>query len=532
MKRIFCFVTAAAMISLTSCRQEELGGDNVNDKSFGIADNPVFTASISETKTVVDVSGGKVSWESDDKISVSDEAGHIAVYKIADGGIDETTGKAKFVCESGDPLNSGSSYSATYGTGPSTDQTYSAQAGKLYMTAPATTTGSFSFSVQCGLLKLTLTKAGESIKRIAVTGTPTGGEKTTYTLSCSTPIDISEGTDFYIALPGGTYSKFVLKNASDCICTLNATNGIAVSTNKIKPVSISTKIAFYPVPEGALSGEFSVADGRRVRFSKGNLQYQASTGTWRFAEHQYDIIGDNPGNNTETGRESQSKWIDLFGWGATGLNTNGQPPYSTSRESTDYKTVSVAVDQEKLTLDNKGDWGVCMGEGWRTLTGGENGEWMYLLRRTVNGDQGAGHSFQRAAIKTDDAEIPGLILYPDDYTSQTGATSYTCDEWQAMEKDGCVFLPSAGYRDVCTVHDAGGSGNYWSATSFLGNSRAHYVVLAFSDWDECVCRDQDRFYGFSVRLVSTIADSGTQDPGTQAYNEGSDQSDKFDDDNF
>ena len=527
MKRIFCFVAAAAMISLTSCRQEELGGDNVNDKSFGIADNPVFTASISETKTVVDVSDGKVSWELTDEIRVSDETGHTALYGIADGGIDETTGLATFVCKSGDSLDPDSSYTATYGTVPSKDQTYSAQAGKLYMTAPATTSGSFSFSVQCGLLKLNLTKAGESIKSIAVTGIPTGGKKTTYTLSCSQAVDISEGTDFYIALPGGTYSKFVLKNASDCICTLNATNGIAVSVNGIKPVSLSTKIAFYPVPEGALSGEFSVADGRRVRFSKGNLQYQASTGTWRFAEHQYDIIGDNPGNNTETGRESQSEWIDLFGWGATGLNTNGQPPYSTSRESTDYKTVSVAIDQEKLTLDNKGDWGVCMGEGWRTLTGGGYyDEWGHLLReRTVNGGKGAGYSFQRATINTDNVGISGLILYPDDYASQTGAISYTCDDWQAMEKDGCVFLPSAGYRDVCTVYDVGISGNYWSSNS-SGSTGAYYSVLAFT-WEDASWYTQSRFYGFSVRLVSVIPD-----PGTQAYNEGSDQSDKFDDDNF
>ena len=31
---------------------------------------------------------------------------------------------------------------------------------------------------------------------------------------------------------------------------------------------------------------------KKVHFSKGNLQYQASTNTWRFAEKQYDIIGD------------------------------------------------------------------------------------------------------------------------------------------------------------------------------------------------------------------------------------------------
>ena len=42
---------------------------------------------------------------------------------------------------------------------------------------------------------------------------------------------------------------------------------------------------------GELPGVFSVAEGRQVQFSQGNLQYQPSTATWRFAEHQYDMIG-------------------------------------------------------------------------------------------------------------------------------------------------------------------------------------------------------------------------------------------------
>lgn len=55
-----------------------------------------------------------------------------------------------------------------------------------------------------------------------------------------------------------------------------------------------------PLPEGVLPGLFSVSEGRQVRFSKGNLQYQASTGTWRFAEHQYDYVGRDNEKISET----------------------------------------------------------------------------------------------------------------------------------------------------------------------------------------------------------------------------------------
>lgn len=40
-----------------------------------------------------------------------------------------------------------------------------------------------------------------------------------------------------------------------------------------------------------IKGKFSVNSTQQVYFSKGNLQYQASTKTWRFAEHQWDFIG-------------------------------------------------------------------------------------------------------------------------------------------------------------------------------------------------------------------------------------------------
>ena len=46
------------------------------------------------------------------------------------------------------------------------------------------------------------------------------------------------------------------------------------------------------IPEGAVDGLFTINDqGGKVYFSQGNLQYQASTNTWRFAEHQWNYVG-------------------------------------------------------------------------------------------------------------------------------------------------------------------------------------------------------------------------------------------------
>ncbi|MBR4773456.1 MAG: hypothetical protein IK010_03400, partial [Bacteroidales bacterium] len=75
---------------------------------------------------------------------------------------------------------------------------------------------------------------------------------------------------------------------------------------------------------GASLALFSVAEGHTVRFSRGNLQHQPSTGLWRFAEKQYDTIGaDNVaylqyfGTNT-----NYNGWIDLFTFYIDGSGLN------------------------------------------------------------------------------------------------------------------------------------------------------------------------------------------------------------------
>ena len=61
--------------------------------------------------------------------------------------------------------------------------------------------------------------------------------------------------------------------------------------------------------DGALPGKFSVSAETQIQFSQGNLQYQPSTKTWRFAQNQFDTIG--PSNALIA--EDYEGWIDLFG---------------------------------------------------------------------------------------------------------------------------------------------------------------------------------------------------------------------------
>ena len=65
-----------------------------------------------------------------------------------------------------------------------------------------------------------------------------------------------------------------------------------------------------------IAKDFTVGQGRRVVFSQGNLQYQASTKSWRFAAQQYSVIGQDNRNISST----NSGWIDLFGGEGTYKN--------------------------------------------------------------------------------------------------------------------------------------------------------------------------------------------------------------------
>ena len=243
-------------------------------------------------------------------------------------------------------------------------------------------------------------------------------------------------------------------------------------------------------------GVFSVSSSKKVQFSQGNLQYQASTKTWRFAEHQWDMIGDANKNISS----SYSGWIDLFGWGTSGYN--GKNPWMTSTTNTDYG------NGENDIAGTSYDWGVYntisngKGKSWRTLT---NDEWVYVFNtRNTN----SGIRYAKANVNG----VNGVILLPDNWSKNTYSLSNTnktdanfnsntisqTDWTNKFEANGAVFLPAAGCRYGTNVNYVGSNGNYWSA-SYYDSGDARYV--SFRDGN---LNPDDWYYrknGRSVRLV-------------------------------
>ena len=253
--------------------------------------------------------------------------------------------------------------------------------------------------------------------------------------------------------------------------------------------------------EGKLPGAFSVSATKKVWFSQGNLQYQASTGTWRFAENQWDKYANasEGGNQTaEADRATQEKWIDLFGFGTSGYD--GKNPYMCSTTENNYV-------HENISGTNY-DWGAnAISNGgntaniWRTLT---YEEMKYLISERPN----ATNLMAKATISYGGIFYSGCMFLPDEWAPNgvevyNGKTYFDAD-WDILVKQGAVFLPGGGFREGTSVYFNSNSGSYWTGT-FDNYDNA---------WDFYFSRNGNPYWekssivrGASVRLVSEIPHS-------------------------
>lgn len=256
----------------------------------------------------------------------------------------------------------------------------------------------------------------------------------------------------------------------------------------------------YPT-EGAINARFSVGDTTTVVFAQGNLQYQASTHTWRFASNQYDIIG----ISNEQIDTTYNGWIDLFGWGTSGYQD--LMPYTTVDTSTRYATGEYDIANTEY------DWGQhnpISNAGrkagqWRTLT---IDEWNYLFkfRERANLLRGLG---MIQNVGPGGSDMPGLILLPDKWELPEGcsftngladgfATNiYTVADWNRMQGAGAVFLPAGGYRDNHQVTLVGEYGCYWTSSYYSAETAYELYILP----DRYALDVAARANGHHVRLV-------------------------------
>ncbi len=244
-------------------------------------------------------------------------------------------------------------------------------------------------------------------------------------------------------------------------------------------------------PAGALNGKYTInAGGDFIYFAKGNLQYTResldadwSTGTFRLATNQYDLIEaektypaayctDNYGDKTAVG---------LFGWGTWG---EGKTPNLTSSDKTLY-TWSTDFSG---TLEGTSTW--------RTLT---KDEWVYLLEH---------NNLSYATVH----DVNGLLVAPDgkdiDGKSMTDWVVINDETWTTMQNDGYLFLPACGQRSQLNETaniTTGGQGEevvYYSSTEKEDDANRAYNIWYKKGQAPAAADYSFKRQAFGVRLVS------------------------------
>ena len=254
-------------------------------------------------------------------------------------------------------------------------------------------------------------------------------------------------------------------------------------------------------PEGLLKGQFSVSAEKKVQFSKGNLCYDSSSGTWSFFDNQYQYY-----------KDYTATYWDKFGWVATTSTvlTDAPAKYGASTSTTDS-------DYGSSTSDTPNNWGETMGAGWRVLT---KDEWAYLFNTRTTGGTVFGTASARyahAEVNTDGTATKGIILFPDGVdianseVTTTGTvnntsiwgTKCTIAQWTALAAKGCVFLPAAGKRNGTTVNNVGEWGYYWTSSPYSSEaSSANCASFLSNNLNPDV--NIGRKGGCSVRLVYDV----------------------------
>lgn len=286
-------------------------------------------------------------------------------------------------------------------------------------------------------------------------------------------------------------------------------------------------------PNGILPGKFSVGEGRQVHFSQGNLEYKASTHTWRFGEHQWDFVGGYDSNSNYHGTVEGSSnndisstydgWIDLFGWGTSGWDCGNTyyKPWESEYGGASYGPFGFYDLRGEYA---NSDWGIynAISNGgnqsgiWYTLS---KDDWNYILteRSTPSGMR-----FVKVVLNDVVAgmnqHVNGILIFPDDWdpasttysflhVNELNVNYYSCtsiSNWSLEHRlapAGVVFLPASGVRNSNSVHSVNSVLGYWTSSHDPSN---HSCAQGLYDYNhEFFSNGRDRSAGLAVRLVRT-----------------------------
>lgn len=336
-------------------------------------------------------------------------------------------------------------------------------------------------------------------------------------LQMTAPVNVAVNAskEFYIVIPAipstATTNKFTVEVVADSIVNnvscatfrYTKTQGAGktgyIARNKLGSAAFHLDRTTPPDQPYLIIDCGNSNVSKRLMVAPGNLQYQASSDSWRFAANGYDFVGgamlnygsgwqtqlgatlnDLTPNNmpygskingvTQGDRKNQSGWIDLFGWGTSGKGTKRtdypagynnwcEMPYAMENNMYNNGTTgNVSYTQyygpASGSLTGNWDWGVNeilnqrtgnKETGWRTLS---KDEWDCLIQDKSQ----YGYACFKETKYTDASNYPntgrtryqgGIVLLPKGFIDPECCTEHQNINGQTVQSGNKKFLPSS-----------------------------------------------------------------------------------------
>ncbi|MBR5180583.1 MAG: hypothetical protein IKW90_17545 [Lachnospiraceae bacterium] len=410
------------------------------------------------------------------------------------------------------------------------------------MIATNTPGSGWTFKQLCGLLRLTINGIPADATGMVI---QFPGKKVNGAFSISAPVTTGTSTIATAAPADGEDKITVSFDAGLTSATVN----LPLPTGDyedvfITPVGSATKVAAVRhIKAGGYTAvkahakkltttmvSFSVSASKKVVFAPGNLwaiyKKSSNSWTWSFAPRQSDIIGYGPGNTLVNGdfKLSGDGTVDLFS-------------FSTSTSYWGIRNTGSDGDYSGNVLR---DWGSNVISGysantWFTLS---KDEWKFVTGRDTYRNTGGTVAGVNNALCTRAVVngVKGFIIFPDHYsgltpsgvnwvliqdghysnpdanegwTSDKVSTVTTLEAWEALENEGCVFLPVAGMRlQYVLLYIEGGYGGYtephgmYASSTYKNDATTYCMRFNYDGYDPE--NYANRRYGLSVRLVHEL----------------------------
>lgn len=588
----FIMVGLVATSLLVSCKKENNTGGNASKDGFVAIMEQTDNAdnggrSHINPENWDNNSNWGVLWTTNDLIKIKNAEGTVQNYKLTQGA--NTTSGTFHTDEPNDSFLESSNFTAIYPDANEAGVANTISGTTATFTLPATqtykensfaeksmpmvaysTSQTLNFKNVLGGICFPMVGTGFNVTRIVLTSNNTNDKlwgvfnadctsddpmpsytsdgDNTITLDCSANGGVNLGnnpTYFCIMVPPGTLQEgFTLKayNGESIIFKKSTTSAMPenfIKRSFIRKVNNNLKVSI----------DITVGPGKKVVVAPGNLQWSASdthntadgtgAGTFRFAPHQWEYIGNDNVNVSET----YTGWIDLLSWATSGWHNTAdtyniyyQPWSHTAIEDVvnatynwyGYGPSTNMTDPNLVGTSLYYDWGQYNDiynpstqstdpfGTWRVFT---ETEWDYMIDNRVTE---SGIRFAKATVHG----VPGLLLVPDTWfpenytlnsynepTASFDSNVISDADWEKLENGGCTFLPAAGYRNCfktgegvlyTELDQVGEYGYYWSSTHIDSKlAFRHY----FSNENMSTNDDNymgNRYRGESIRLVRDI----------------------------